>query len=149
MSDYEDDDKTTSSEKQSEKSTDEKPTLKPIKESLIRQEPLFQNPLKYSVQSIIEEQRKMMQNTLTPTLNTLRSQKINLTPVTSVLNEQRMSMFKNLSLTPSFERLKDVSIASLGQRLVAQRDINLSLGVSALKQTATHSVLKAMNQQKT
>src|SRR5690625_1166073 len=116
MSDYEDDDKTTSSEKQSEKSTDEKPTLKPIKESLIRPEPLFQNPLKYSVQSIFEEQRKMMQNTLTPTLNTLRSQKINLTPVTSVLNEQRMSM---LSLTPSFERLKDVSIASLGQRLVA------------------------------
>src|SRR5699024_9904523 len=111
MSEYKDDNKESGKKQfkgfiKERKSTPEGLRINFLEKTFKRQETLYGSVWNNSIPSVLEEQKKMMQERITPGLKAFRDQQITMVPKTNALEDQRVSLLGGLNLGIGLERLK-------------------------------------------
>lgn len=154
MSEYKDDDKELEKNQSKEfikehESTPEGLRINSVEKTLKRQETLNGIVWNNSVQSVLEEKKKMIQERITPGLKAYRDQRI-LKP--SMLEDLKVSVLSSSSPVIGLEGLKNQATTLLGEglmreRMLGQSNFKISSGLSALKEASISSVSSTIKQQ--
>lgn len=157
MSQYKDDDK-KSGKNQSKGSMKEHHStsgglrINSLEKTLKGKETLYGSVWNNSIPSVLEEQKKMMQERFASTLNAFKDQGITMVSKTTTLKDLKVPVLNDPSLLIGIERIINQTATLVGEsllqhRMLAQDNLKISSGLSTLKETAMSSVASALKQQ--